>query len=142
MEQEPNLLSLLKSREQCAEILTTQLTHLLISLLILAFLPTPMNLLLEEFLLGFTMNNHHSPYRFIVNLILLNFFTTMILCLQKPKGFVLELLDYLRNQSKKLPSAPLEDKIHIHSHMALQSLANVLKNNPGNVYFKLEFQVE
>jgi hypothetical protein len=51
--------------------------------------------------------------------------------LQKPKGFVLELLDYLRNQSKKLPSAPAEDKIHINSHMALQSLANVLKNNPG-----------
>jgi len=44
---------------------------------------------------------------------------------------VLELLDYLRNQSKKLQSSTPEDKIHVHSHMALQSLANVLKNSPG-----------
>ncbi|CAB3364063.1 Hypothetical predicted protein [Cloeon dipterum] len=51
--------------------------------------------------------------------------------IQKPKGFVLELLEYLRNQSKKLQSVPPEDKIHVHSHMALQSLANVLKGNPG-----------
>ncbi|XP_059475793.1 dnaJ homolog subfamily C member 13 [Neocloeon triangulifer] len=51
--------------------------------------------------------------------------------IQKPKGFVLELLEYLRNQSKKLQSVLSDDKIHIHSHMALRSLANVLKCNPG-----------
>lgn len=63
---------------------------------------------------------------------MLLYFFIIFFSTQKPKGFVLELLDYLRNQSKKLPSAPADDKIHIHSHMALQSLANVLKNNPGN----------